>query len=139
MSFFCNQLQIADKKKGKKSKRKKSSEDASKESVEDTSDRSRSSTADSGKIDPLGKERNFELEVNVLKECIAEKVAEIEELRMRNTYQCNNVMQMEEDFTSQLRALKQMVQRLTDEKESLERPISQQKKSNNEDRFAQLI
>ena len=55
------------------------------------------------------------------------------------TYQCNNVMQMEEDFTSQLRALKQMVQRLTDEKESLERPISQQKKSNNEDRFAQLI
>ena len=59
---------------------------------------------------------------------------------MRNTYQCNNVMQMEEDFTSQLRALKQMVQRLTDEKESLERRISQQQKSSNtEDRFAQLI
>ena len=49
-------------------------------------------------------------------------------------------MQMEEDFTSQLRALKQMVQRLTDEKESLERRISQQQKSSNtEDRFAQLI
>ena len=78
--------------------------------------------------------------MNVLKECITEKVAEIEELRMRNTYQCNNVMQMEEDFTSQLRAVKQMVQRLTDEKESLERPISQQQKSSNtEDRFAQLI
>lgn len=71
---------------------------------------------------------------------IAEKVAEIEELWMRNTYQCNNVIQMEEDFTSQLRALKQMVQRLTDEKESLERRISQQQKSNStEDRFAQLI
>ena len=67
-------------------------------------------------------------------------MAEIEELQMRNTYQCNNVMQMEEDFTSQLKALKQMVQRLTDEKESLERHISQQQKSSStEDRFAQLI
>ena len=101
------------------------------------SDQPHSNTNDRGGLGDSGKERNYEQEVKLLKECIAEKVAEIEGLRSRNLIQCNIVKQMEEDFSCQLKAMKDMCQKLSDEKEMLEKQISKQ--TSPEDSFSQLI
>ena len=78
--------------------------------------------------------------MKVLKECIAEKVGVIEELRTRNSEQCTRVAQMEEDFTLQLEALKSMCKKLSDEKEELEKRLSQQNRNScTEEKFSQLI
>ena len=64
--------------------------------------------------------------MKVLKECIAEKVSEIEQLRLRNVEQCTSMAQMEEDFTAQLRAMKNLCKRLSDEKEELQQKLAKQ-------------
>ena len=73
----------------------------------------------------MGKTRNFEKEANHLKECIAEKVSVIRELREHNSELSANVVQMEENFSSQLQAMTNMCQKLCDEKEALERRLSE--------------
>ena len=103
-------------------------EDPNKDGASDESaSRLRVSSDDTrGLTDSAGKERNPELEVKVLKECIAEKVSEIEQLRLRNVEQCTSMAQMEEDFTAQLKAMKTLCKRLNDEKEELQEKLSQQ-------------
>lgn len=136
-------LQVGEKTSGKKGKKtkwrrlSKNPDDCGKEreTYGDHSDRSRS---DSGNTADSGKERNYEREINLLKECIAEKVANIEELRLHNLNQNECVLRMEEDFSSQLRAMKYMCQKLSEEKDSLEKRFSKMKLSS-EDKFSQLI
>lgn len=110
----------------------------SKEITDELSDQPQCNTEDQGGLGDSGKERNYEQEVKLLKECIAEKVAEIEGLRSRNLDQCNIVRRMEEDFSSQLTALKHLCQKLSDEKEALEEKISKET-TTPEDKFSQLI
>ena len=114
-------------------------DDVSKETVEELSERRRGSSTDDPK-ECSGKERNFEQEIQLLKECIAEKVTLIEELRTRTSEQCLSISRMEEDFSSQLKAMNDLCQKLSKEKEELEKQISkQQNSSSSEDRFSQLI
>ena len=88
--------------------------------------RSRVSSDDAcGLTDSVGKDRNLELEVKVLKECIAEKVSEIEQLRLRNVEQCTSMAQMEEDFTAELKAMKNLCKRLSDERDELQEKLAQ--------------
>jgi hypothetical protein len=96
-------------------------DEVGKDTIEEISTRPRVTSDDArGLVNSGGKERNFEREVKLLKECIAEKVSEIEQLRLRNVEQCTSMAQMEEDFTTQLKALKSLCKRLSDEKEKLE-------------------
>ena len=101
------------------------SEEAGKDAGSDeSSSRSRVSSDDArGLVESAGKERNLELEVKVLKQCIAEKVSEMEQLRLRNVEQCTSMAQMEEDFTAQLKAMKSLCKRLSDEKEELQEKL----------------
>ena len=128
-----------------KRKGSKGFDDVGKETIEEMSDQvhpksdqPHSNTEDQRGRGDSGKERNYEQEVKLLKECIAEKVTEIEGLRSRNLSQCNIVKQMEEDFSCQLKGMKEMCQKLSDEKEMLEKLISKQTTSP-EDSFSQLI
>lgn len=127
-----------------KRKLSKPFDDISKEAIEELSIRERprvSSTEDpKGLVESSGKERNFEKEMQLLKECIAEKVALIEDLRIRNAEQCLNISRMEEDFSSQLKATNDLCQKLSEEKEALEKQLLKQPSgSSSEDRFSQLI
>ena len=89
--------------------------------IEEVSDRPRVSSDDARCLtESTGKERQLEREVRALKECIAEKVSEIEQLRLRTVEQCTSMAQMEEDFTVQLTAMKNLCKEMSDEKERLE-------------------
>ena len=122
-----------------KRKGSKAFDEIGKEAVEELS-HSNKTEDPRGFVDSGGKERNYEQEVKLLKECIAEKVAEIEELRLRNLEQCTTMAQMEEDFAAQLKAVKIMCRKLSDEKEALERRISEHSNRNSSGSdFSQLI
>ena len=90
-------------------------------------------------VESGGKERDFEQEVKVLKDCIAEKVKIIEELKLRNAEQCTSMAQMEDDFATELKALKKMCKKLSDEKDELEKNILKQNNNSSDDKFSQLI
>ena len=137
LTLSHSQIQGTDRKPLKKSRSlfrrrgSRQSDDVTKETTEESHNRPRVSSDDArALVDSVGKERNLEREVKVLKECIAEKVAEIEQLRLRNVEQCTSMAQMEEDFTAQLKAMKNLCKKLNDEKEELEFKLTNREAAN---------